>query len=228
VTDKSVVTFHLWRVRRAALPRALWHVAADRWSLRRQPGLRFARLLGTASGFRPRDADPTRWAVVATWADDAAARAFESGPLVRRWDTLAAERWRARLAPVSTRGRWSGRDPFGILSEPTAGPIAALTRARLNPLRTRRFRRSVPAVAADLRGRDGLRFAIGVGEWPIGLQGTFSVWNSTEALRAFAHDGAHREVVRRTPGEGWYAEELFTRFSVLRASGTVDGRVVFP
>jgi hypothetical protein len=223
------VTFHLWRVRRAALPRTAWHVAVDRSALRRAPNVQFARILGTASGFRPRDADPTRWAVLATWPDEAAAAAFEDSRFVRRWDAMASECWQTRLVPIASRGRWSGRDPFPVTDSPPPGPVAALTRARLKPLRTRRFRRAVPAVAADLRGRDGLRLALGVGEWPIGLQGTFSLWDSAEALRGFAHHGAaHRDVLRRTPAEGWYGEELFTRFAVLRASGTVDGRVLAP
>jgi hypothetical protein len=79
-------------------------------------------------------------------------------------------------------------------------------------------------VSADLRGRAGLRLAVGIGEAPVGLQGTFSVWESSRALRAFAYGAAHAEVVRRTATEGWYAEELFARFAVLSAAGTVDGR----
>jgi len=67
----------LWRVRRAALHRAAWHVAVDRGPLRR--AALFAKVLGTASGFRPRDADPTRWAVLACWPDETAAAAFERG-----------------------------------------------------------------------------------------------------------------------------------------------------
>ncbi len=222
-----VVTFHLWRVRGRALARAAGQIAIDRWALRRQPAVQFARLLGTATGFRPRDADPTRWAMVAAWPDEAAARSFESGALVRRWDRIAAESWRAWLAPIASRGRWSGREPFTVSTVAADGPVAALTRARLHPLRTRRFRRAVPPVAAGLSKQDGLRLAIGVGEWPVGLQGTFSLWDSAEALRAFAYaNPAHREAIRRTPTERWYAEELFTRFHVLHTAGTVDGRVL--
>ena len=58
----------------------------------------------------------------------------------------------------------------------------------------------------------------------MGLQGTFSVWDSPAAVRSFAGQGAHREVVRRTPEARWYAEELFARFAVVRSEGTLDGR----
>ena len=72
---------------------------------------------------------------------------------------------------------------------------------------------------------DGLLWAIGIGEAPVGLQGTFSLWESGRALRDFAYAGAaHREVVRLTAAERWYAEELFARFAVQAATGSVDGR----
>jgi len=220
------VTFHLWRVRPGEWAGTAVRVAADRWRLRRQTGLRFGRLLGTATGFTPRDADPSRWAMLACWADERSAAEFEAGALVRGWDRLAAETWRARLLPLSARGRWSRRRPFDPpAGHGTDGPVAALTRARLNPLRSRRFRRAVPVVASDLAGRPGLRFALGIGEWPVGLQGTFSAWDTADALRDFAYrDGPHRDVVRRTPIEGWYAEELFARFAIVESTGSVDGR----
>ena len=67
--------------------------------------------------------------------------------------------------------------------------------------------------------------AVGIGEAPLGLQGTLSLWDSAESLRAFAHRGAaHQEVIARTPREGWYAEELFARFAVVGSEGTLHGR----
>ena len=70
----------------------------------------------------------------------------------------------------------------------------------------------------------GLRLALGVGEAPVGLQGTFSVWEGTGPLVEFAHRrAAHVDVVRRTALEHWYAEELFARFEVLDVQGTFNG-----
>ena len=62
---------------------------------------------------------------------------------------------------------------------------------------------------------------MGIGEAPVGLQGTFSVWEGAAALVDFAHRrAAHVEVVGRTARERWYAEELFARFEVLDVQGT--------
>jgi hypothetical protein len=105
------------------------------------------------------------------------------------------------------------------------GPVAALTRARITARRTVQFWRSVPPVSTDLHRSTGLRLAIGIGEAPIGLQGTFSLWDSAASLTDFAHRRApHQEAVRRTTELGWYSEELFARFAVLDVEGTFDGR----
>jgi hypothetical protein len=113
----------------------------------------------------------------------------------------------------------------GDLPGSVGGAVAAVTRARLAWQRAREFWRAVPPVSADLAGRPGLRLAIGIGEAPVGLQGTFSLWESAAALRAFTRgSAAHREAVRLTSQRGWYAEELFARFAVLDAAGTVDAR----
>jgi hypothetical protein len=225
---EPLVTLHLWGLPRRAVPSAVMRMATERPALRRTPGLRFAKLLGTGSGrtFTVRDADLRRWGVLAVWDDAAAADAFEDGAVVRRWRRLADERWSARLRPLAARGRWSRREPFGR-PRPARwdGRVAAITRARLVPRKAVRFWRAVPPVSVDLHDGPGLRLAIGIGEAPIGLQGTFSVWESTAALNAFAYDRApHAAVIRRTAEERWYAEELFARFALLSAEGTVDGR----
>jgi hypothetical protein len=224
----ELVTLHLWRVPRRAVPAAVLRMAADRRPVRLQPGVRFAKLLGTGDGstFTWRDAEPRRWGLLASWSDRAAARAFEHSRVAARWRGLAEESWRVELRPLAARGRWSGREPFG---RPAGGrwdgPVAAVTRARLAPTRSSSFWRAVPPVSADLAARPGLRLAVGIGEAPVGLQGTFSVWESGRALREFAYGGAaHQAVVARTAPERWYAEELFARFAVEAADGSVDGR----
>jgi hypothetical protein len=224
----ALVTFHLWRIAPPTVPKAVLRMALDRGAVRRTPGLRFAKLLGTGDGrtFTVRDADPLRWALLATWTAPEAARAFEAGSAVARgWQRLAVEAWRADMRPVAARGTWSGREPFG---DPVPvrfeGPVAALTRARLRPAAAASFWQAVPPVSADLRDRPGLRAAVGIGEAPLGLQGTFSLWESGAAVREFTRGPAHAEVVARTSPERWYAEELFARFHVVGSTGTVDGR----
>jgi hypothetical protein len=221
-----LITLRLFGLRRGAVPLALLRAASDPRRLRATPGLRFAKVLGTGDGrtFTLRDADLRRWGLLCVWEGAEPSRS----PVVEGWRRIAAEEWRIDLALLHSRGRWAGREPFG---PPMAGdgegggPVAAITRARLRPLRARAFWRAVPPVAGDLVRQPGLRLSIGIGEAPIGLQGTFSLWASAADLIAFAYRGpAHREVVRRTPQAGWYAEELFARFAVLRTAGTIGGR----
>lgn len=223
-----LVTLTLWGVGPAGVPPAVARMALDRRHLRRTPGLRFAKLLGTGDGrtFTVRDADPLHWGLLAVWSDPAAARAFEAGPTHRAWSRIAHERLDLGLRPVASRGRWSGQEPFGDPAPVrTSGPVAALTRARIRARSTRAFWSAVPPVSRDLHSVPGLRLAVGIGEAPVGLQGTFSLWTDPAALVDFAHRRpAHTEVVARTATEGWYAEELFARFEVLSVVGTFGGR----
>jgi hypothetical protein len=222
------VTVHLWGVRPREVPAAVVRMGLDRRHLSRTAGLRFAKLLGTGDGrtFTIRDADPLHWGLLTTWSSAAAAEAFESGPVARGWGRLSYERLRVDLTPLASRGEWSGQRPFGApIPTPYAGAVAAVTRARIAPRAMATFWRAVPRVSADLGQCAGLRLAVGIGEAPIGLQGTFSLWSSGAALTEFAHRRApHVEVVERTATERWYAEELFARFAVVSVDGAFHGR----
>ncbi len=220
------MTLHFWGVSGRGIARAVGRMATDRGRIRRTPGLRFAKLLGTGSGrtFTVRDADPRRWGLLAVWDDEAAAT--RAAPVTDGWRAFADEEWSAHLRPLAARGLWSRQEPFGR-PDPTRwdGPVAAVTRARLVTRKAVRFWSAVPPVSADLHRSHGLRMALGIGEAPLGLQGTFSVWESGAALNAFAYDRApHAAVVARTASEGWYAEELFARLAVLSTAGQLDGR----
>jgi hypothetical protein len=208
-------------------------MGTDRIALRKTAGLRFSKLLGTGSGetFGVADADMHHWAQFYVWDSVADLRTFQESPRQQAWQRIAEESWSATLAPIAWRGQWSGVDPlFGItpvdVSTLAQGvKIAAVTRARIKPTQWRSFWKAVPPVAASMATAPGLLYRIGIGEAPLGLQGTFSLWESTTAIDTFAYKTReHLEVVRRTHTAGWYAEELFARFAVVESSGTLDGR----
>ncbi|MFD0974575.1 monooxygenase [Plantactinospora endophytica] len=244
-----LVTLHVWRVAPGALPRVLTRMAVDRRRLRAVPGVRFGKLLGTGTGtgFGPTDADLTRWAALVVWSDPARADTFDETPVGRAWRQVALAGARLDLRPLASRGRWSGIEPFGVPrsgssgvpgsgrdGEPSgvprsgsaggpaaaAAPVLALTRARLRPLRAGTFWRAVPPVAAALRDAPGLLARFGIGEAPLGWQGTVSVWRNATYLRQFAYRSPeHRTAITRTASQRWYAEELFARFEVRNLAG---------
>jgi hypothetical protein len=216
-----LVTLHVWRVPRRAIGGALRQMAREPRRLRALPGVRFAKLLGTGGGttFGPGDADPTRYAAVVVWDGAGSASLVDRG-----WP--AEQRARLDLTPLTSRGTWSGVAPFG---EPSGargdGMVLVLTRARLRPRKMLTFWRAIRPVAAEVAGAPGLLAAFGVGEAPIGWQGTVSVWRSAAHLTGFAYrQPEHRAVVARTPTERWYAEDLFARFAVRDIHG--DRRVL--
>jgi len=205
------VTLHVWRVPRRAAGPALLRMAAGR---RRRPGVRFAKFLGTGTGvgFGPGDADLTRWAALTV---------SDHPVTYPGWDRLSVARVTVDLDPLTSRGRWSGRQPFG---DPVArradGMVLALTRARLRPTRALTFWRAIPPVARELAAAPGLIARFGIGEAPIGWQGTISLWRDSADLTRFAYrQPEHRAVIARTPADRWYAEELFARFAVQAVTG---------
>ncbi|MFP5376471.1 MAG: spheroidene monooxygenase [Acidimicrobiia bacterium] len=231
----TVASFHLTRYpARHALGAMAGMVTGDR-SLAAVPGLRFARRLGTGAGSRMGlGADLCRWAMFAVWEGEAALDDFlAASAIAAGWDRRGSETWTVRLRPLSARGRWSGARPLDATDATGAtatteggdGPVAVLTRARIGVRHWPAFYRSVPAVERHLRRQPGLLAVLGVGEAPVGLQATFSLWRSAADVAVFA-EGAnpHAEVVRRTRTEGWFGEELFARFRPYGSTGTWDGR----
>lgn len=228
------VELRVWGVDRV-LP-ALGRMSSGRRALRRTPGLRFAKLLGTGTArtFTLGSADLRHWAALTVWDDDEAARAAEDSPVLRGWRESSTEELRVTMRPLRSKGRWSRVDPFGSDRPGTgrsdavaqwSGPVAALTRARLRPTTMVSFWRAVPPVAAELALSQGNRLALGVGELPLRVQGTFSVWDTAQNLADFAYRSpAHMSAVRRTQPARWYAEELFARFAVTDVVGTYEGR----
>jgi hypothetical protein len=218
----KVVVAYFWTIKKTNLPFALVSMARDRGRLRRSSGVNFAKMLGTGTGenFTPSDADLTRWGALVV-IDESVLEFIDSLPVVRAWNNRAQHEVRLVLDPISAHGLWSGLNPFDWSVNPAAdSQIVAITRARIKWLQNFRFWKAVPPVSADLHQSHGLIAAIGIGEAPIGLQGTFSLWENGKALRDFAYKvQAHQRAIEATTQYNWYAEELFSRFAVRNVRG---------
>jgi len=222
------VVVYLFTVPRKAIPFAFISMAIDRTRTRKFTGISFSKLLGTGTGrtFTPSDADLTRWGMVVV-IDEERIAAFDQSSIIANWRKRSTSEFRTVLSPVSSHGLWAKQNPFDFtapLSHPDA-QIAAITRARIKWNKNFIFWKSVPPVVMDLHSNPGLVAAIGIGEAPIGLQGTFSLWNSASALRDFAYKGqAHQVAIKQTETIGWYSEELFARFEVLELRGEISSK----
>ena len=198
--------------------------------LRRVPGLRFFKLLGSGAnngfGLWP---NLDRYGLMAVWENATVAEAFfGQHPFWAGYERRSTETWTVQLAPLKSQGLWDGKNPFDYVPEIMPGddaPVAVLTRASIRWWKTPRFWRYVAPTSAALAGAPGVVLAIGLGELPVVRQATFSVWRSAAIMQQYAyHDARHREAIRLTRQENWYAEEMFARFQVLASAGTVDGR----
>ncbi len=217
-----LVTLDLYRVKHP-----LWgvlHMAWDHVPLKLTRDVSFYKLLGTGRGdtFGLDDADPSVWAVLSV--QKSTNEPIRLRRMFERWLRQSTEHVRITLVPIAGKGTWSGSSPFEYSQQRTDKPIAVITRARIKPREWRSFYNNVHAVVQDLEQQEGLLFRIGIGEAPIGLQGTFSIWRNAEDIATFAYKNrAHAEVITKTHARDWYSEELFARFEVADISGKWTG-----
>jgi len=216
-----ITTIYFWRIRAIFIPLAIIFMAINKIQLKRLSGVTFIKLLGTGKGesFTPRDANPLRWGMLITVSENQIDM-LDKSFVVKSWQKICISEYRVLLKPISSHGFWSGKQPFAVDKFEWAGKIAAVTRARIVWRKNLIFWRAVPPVTESLHQSPGLLNAIGIGEAPIGLQGTFSIWQDAASLRDFAYKGqAHSEAIRATSANQWYSEELFARFAVIEERG---------
>ncbi len=217
-----MIVAYFWKIKPTKLPFAIMAMGFDRFSLLRDNNVSFHKSLGTGKGetFTPTDAHALQWGLVAVVED---IEKFDSSTVVKRWRMNSVTEFRAVLDPISSHGKWAGKEPFVGAVKDWDGQVAAITRARIKWSQNFRFWNSVPPVTVSLKAAPGLVAAIGIGEAPIGLQGTFSLWESGAAIRDFAYKGAaHQKAIADTSAYNWYSEELFARFAVREVRGTLQ------
>jgi hypothetical protein len=201
-------------------------MAFARRLLRDVPGLRFHRLMGMGRGIGfSREPDWGRYAFLGVWQSHEHARRFlDDSRFISRYRSHAERVSTVILHPLTAHGSWDGANPF----EPSAasfgddiGPIGILTRATIRLSRAHAFWSQVAPVSHELAHAPGLIASVGIGELPFIRQATFSIWQSSAHMQAFAYaNGRHREVIRRTRDEHWYSEDLFARFQVVEEIGS--------
>lgn len=217
-----MIVAYFWKIKPSTIPFALVAMAMDRFVLRSSSNVGFFKSLGTGKGetFTPSDANVLRWGLIAQVND---VEAFDNSFVIRQWRKNSLNEFRAVIEPISSHGKWSKQEPFSPTVKNWDGQVIAITRARIVWLQNFRFWRAVPPVTASLKVAPGLITAIGIGEAPIGLQGTFSIWESPAALRSFAYGAqAHAQAIAATVIYKWYSEELFARFAVRDLRGSLN------
>jgi hypothetical protein len=216
-----MIVAYFWTIKTSRFPRAIHAMGFDRFRLMLNKNVSFHKSLGTGKGetFTPSDANALQWGLIASVED---IEKFDNSFVIKRWRRISVSEYRAVLEPISSHGQWAGKEPFIATAKDWDGAVAAVTRARIKWSQNFRFWRSVPPVTVSLKSAPGLIAAIGIGEAPIGLQGTFSLWESAAAIREFAYKGAaHQKAIADTSTYKWYSEELFARFAVLDQRGSI-------
>jgi hypothetical protein len=219
-----MILVFFWKIKARYIPWAILHMGLDRLALARRSDVKFWKLLGAGKGetFTPRDADILRWGLLVVVDKDSE---IANSKMIKRWNKKSQSQFSAQLSPISVNGAWSKKSPFDQIPKVTndwSGKVVAITRARIKWRKNVIFWNSVPPVTTSLHSSPGLISAIGIGEAPIGLQGTFSIWESGEAVKNFAYSGAaHKEAIKATHRHAWYAEEMFARFALIESRGSL-------
>ena len=214
------MTFSGWRARWRAF-------GAMGISLRQgvaAPGMCFGKMLGSGAGqgfsIWP---DWGTYAWFTVWENPESADAFWSNdPMFQDLLGYATSVYGWEARPLRGHGTWNGQQPFAFpeAGVRTAGSVAVLTRASIARKQALRFWWNVPRASRGVQDQPGLRYAKGVGEYPLVEQATMSVWNSAEELDTFAYQSRqHAPMVQKTRKHQWYSEEMFIRMEVLNVIG---------
>lgn len=226
-----VVSITIVKYRRLFTPFALLAMALHRIPLMLDKTCTFWKLMGCGKngGFNLQP-DWQMWVTLAAWEKRKDFNQFYTTSWVASWwKKLAKEEWTILCEPLSSHGKWSGKEPFITTVNPKEvtyqGPVAVLTRATIRPQKVKSFWANVGKVAAIMETSKGYVTSLSMGEAPFYLQATLSIWESMDDVVNFAYKSPeHAEVIRKTRTENWYSEELFARFRPIATFGTLNNK----
>lgn len=194
-------------------------------ALQKADGCSFYKLLGSGKeNFNPFP-DWSVYALLQVWESEEQAENFiNQSTLFKKYAKHSEFQQILYLKNIQARGEWSGKNPFEStkLNEIEPGKLAVITRASIKFSKLRTFWKFVPISQKPLLNAKGLLYTKGFGEVPFTEMATFSIWNSTEDLNAFAYQSReHVEAIKKTRKIDWYTEELFSRFVIYKSEGNL-------
>ncbi|MFT6869807.1 MAG: hypothetical protein ACJAYY_000202 [Paraglaciecola sp.] len=193
-------------------------------SLKKTNGLTFFKPLGTGSGngfsIKP---DFSTFGFIAVFDTEQQAKNFTSSTAIERYKQTALNFSVVFMKNIKSHGEWSKQNPFKSSTELNKSkPLAVITRATIKPKLAYKFWKNVPAVSKSMDAYKELLYSKGIGEFPLLMQATFSIWSSADAMFNYAYSNPkHAEMVKKTRELNWYSEELFARFEPYHTEGNL-------
>ncbi len=193
-------------------------------SLEKNNGLSFFKPLGTGSGngfsIKP---DFSTYGFVAVFNSEQQAKDFLQSDVIKEYTQKATSYSHLLMHTIKSHGQWSKKNPFEASTNfDKEKPIAVITRATIKPKLAYQFWKNVPSVSKSMNNYDELIFSKGIGEFPLLMQATFSLWSSAEGMMNYAYQNPkHAEMVKKTRELNWYSEELFARFQPFYQEGNL-------
>ncbi len=195
-------------------------------------GQSFYKLMGSGRwGFNPFP-DWSVYALLQVWKTEADAWLFQyDSSFMQNYFLKASEIWSLFLKNMSSKGEWSGINPFrkSASLEEKNPKIVVITRATIKWNKLIPFWSYTPKVQKRLNEMPGLVYTKGIGEVPVRQMATFSLWENEDAMKNFAYDDkSHQGAIDLTRHLDWYDEELFARFQPYASTGTWSGKLMVP
>tara|TARA_B110000003_G_scaffold152808_3_gene153548 strand:- start:19793 stop:20479 length:687 start_codon:yes stop_codon:yes gene_type:complete len=191
-------------------------------------GLSFFKPLGTGSGngfsIKP---DFSIFGFIAVFNSEELAKKFLRTDAVNQYKKKAKSYSHILMHTVKSHGKWSKQNPFeSSINLVKNTPLAVITRATIKPMLAYQFWRNVPSVSKSMDKYEELIFSKGIGEFPLVMQATFSLWSNSEAMMNYAYENPkHAEMIKKTRELNWYSEELFARFHPYYQEGDLIPRI---
>lgn len=228
------VSLTIIRYPKVFIPFAFIAMAIHRLPLWLNQKIGFYKLMGCGkNGTFDKKPDLQQWAILTTRAETVADGPNTNvvkllhGSFIWGWlHFFNCETFTILLAPFEGHGLWDGKKVFGEFREKSAynGLMATLTRATIRINKLKYFWENVAPVAAKMSQAKGFISSVGIGEVPWIKQATFSIWETTTDMKAFAYGmKEHADVIKKTRQQNWYTEEMFVRFKITGYHGTIKG-----